>query len=1235
MSGWLRSLELHENVAAALAPPEGESEQYSYVRALTLEQLEHRLGRAGLGALAPAVWDGVQSLRRQEAATGLELSAKFASDGGTFQMAFGGLPAFHDGLEGLIGPPTLLGGSVREAMAHEHESSADSAVPFATSNGITGATPSAEWSFVVRPTATGAYVERGGDFRTRHPEWCRRPVPLDEMEERMEHAVNARLRERGHAALELDELIAGRLYTGPMYEKYNAVLRFFSAGRTAYGADEPVPFPQQRAEALALGRFVLHADAAGSGAGRRVWEFHNRYTTTIHAINSCVAKLGRLTSVSTVYRGFRGATLPQAFFEADPEEGFAGGVEFGFSSTTVDRAQAVHYAAGHASTVFEMRMGMVDRGADLAWLSQYPHEREILFPPLLALDALATRVDGSTLVVHARLDVPAAITLEQVVSKRRKLLLDVGASMRLEVRGALQATSEAHFAVGGQPIVCRRSNKPVTGTRYRHRRRGYSLSEEEYTKLPDEPPSADGKGPEVRADYEAVPPPWTPTECGARGELARGLVEVGVALARGPKWFTDDNNFKRALDETLWIKTVTSGAGAHPSRLDLSKSALLAALPDSIRHSKALAHLRMEECEALVSLGDGLGGCEALEELDLAGCRALASLPRSFGRLKALRLLSLRVCSSLTSIAHIGGCSKLERLDLRGATSLTEVPNEIGACDALEVLELGGCTSLSSLGAGIGRCKRLSKLHLTGCTSLTSLPEGGLSGCSALQTLSLGSCSALVSLPADMGLCSALESLNLSQCRALRALPDLRGCAQLSELALNSCDALTSLGSEVAGLAKLKRLRLQQCKALSSMEGFEGCAGLEELNLTQCVSLAALPDGLRDSMALKNLNARDCTSLSSLGEALAGCHGLATLNLEGCSSLALALPISMPVCEQLTYLHLKGCGALTLLANLGGLRRLEYLTLSKCTSLTAIDESIGECASLLSLDASGCTALASLPDGLGRTDLRSILLSGARSLVSLPASLGGCKRLLRVSLSDCEKLEMLPDSLGGCSELCEIHCENCVSLASLPETLAQCPSLSYFELSGCTALKRLPDLSRSGGTLRELRMNGCSALESLPSLGKMEACQELYLAGCSSLASLPLELPPALQLLGAKECTAFTTLPEAIGTCAQLKELELAGCTALTSLPDTIGRCEALAALNLCGCTSLASLPGGLAGCTKLYALNVCECDQLTNLPDLSQLVDLELVRPRGSHLPEHLAEWKQGGYKAIGGAAP
>ena len=40
-------------------------------------------------------------------------------------------------------------------------------------------------------------------------------------------------------------------------------------------------------------------------------------------------------------------------------------------------------ATGKPGLVFEMQMGMIDRGAELGWISQYPHERECLFAPLV------------------------------------------------------------------------------------------------------------------------------------------------------------------------------------------------------------------------------------------------------------------------------------------------------------------------------------------------------------------------------------------------------------------------------------------------------------------------------------------------------------------------------------------------------------------------------------------------------------------------------------------------------------------------------------------------------------------------------------------------------------------------------------------------------------------------------------------------------------------------------------
>jgi len=49
-------------------------------------------------------------------------------------------------------------------------------------------------------------------------------------------------------------------------------------------------------------------------------------------------------------------------------------------STTTNAEVAKTYAQGtdgRASTVFEIKMGMVDKGADISDFSQYPHERDI------------------------------------------------------------------------------------------------------------------------------------------------------------------------------------------------------------------------------------------------------------------------------------------------------------------------------------------------------------------------------------------------------------------------------------------------------------------------------------------------------------------------------------------------------------------------------------------------------------------------------------------------------------------------------------------------------------------------------------------------------------------------------------------------------------------------------------------------------------------------------------------
>ena len=131
-------------------------------------------------------------------------------------------------------------------------------------------------------------------------------------------------------------------------------------------------------------------------------------------INSAIVKLSKLTVACPIYRGIPGR-LPNEFLKRN-EYGVRGGIEPAFMSTTTDRKVAMDYAAGSkAGIVFCIQQGMVDRGADISWLSQYPHEQEILFAPLTGLEVQGTSVERSVVVVDLSVSINlTALTIEQV-----------------------------------------------------------------------------------------------------------------------------------------------------------------------------------------------------------------------------------------------------------------------------------------------------------------------------------------------------------------------------------------------------------------------------------------------------------------------------------------------------------------------------------------------------------------------------------------------------------------------------------------------------------------------------------------------------------------------------------------------------------------------------------------------------------------------------------------------------
>jgi hypothetical protein len=297
------------------------------------------------------ICDSIRKLRDFSAKSGsaLERNSKFSMDSDALKGDFSSLKQFYDGPEKLIGNPNP---KAAEGIMREHCERKNADKPHTTPNYNVTTTPRVEYYFVVDPhtyKVPEAFLGYPHTPRDKY-QWSApgkgvwtghhgRDVLV--LEHFTQHATAK------SAELQEPEVVAIRLYTGPMYLWYNAALRGFPAD--------------------------LHAKLEG-----------NRYETTIFCIISGIIKLSKLTKVPVdrrLYRGLQGMVLPDAFWGS--KDGFRGAVEKGLMSTTTDRSVAMKYSGsrdGKRSTVFEILAGRIDIGADLFWVSQYPGEREVPRP---------------------------------------------------------------------------------------------------------------------------------------------------------------------------------------------------------------------------------------------------------------------------------------------------------------------------------------------------------------------------------------------------------------------------------------------------------------------------------------------------------------------------------------------------------------------------------------------------------------------------------------------------------------------------------------------------------------------------------------------------------------------------------------------------------------------------------------------------------------------------------------
>ena len=297
-----------------------------------------------------------------------ELEADNKSKFASAELKFLGLAEFHKGLESRIGLPSTV--SFIDSMEEEHNTVEDPNYPELN--------PKLEWDIVMN-----GYTGQLSTYKVHKKR---------DIKHALNHYMTLHAERVKEANVNSAEMAALRLWTGPMHKLYTALYR-----------KDGVDFKS------------------------------SRYTTTLHAINSGISKIARSWTLPLnrkVFRGYSGAVLSDTFLIKDVF-GCTGGVEPSVLATTTDWDTAVFYSlrTGEktAAIIFEIEVGQVDRGANIGWLSQFPHEEEILFNALSNLEVMgkpyqAFTDKGSVLVYPVRVSVNLKSKTLDEFSTTRKVL---------------------------------------------------------------------------------------------------------------------------------------------------------------------------------------------------------------------------------------------------------------------------------------------------------------------------------------------------------------------------------------------------------------------------------------------------------------------------------------------------------------------------------------------------------------------------------------------------------------------------------------------------------------------------------------------------------------------------------------------------------------------------------------------------------------------------------------------
>jgi hypothetical protein len=407
---WLSEKQL-PIAADALRPLVGRgSDQLKTFSQLSPADIEH--AAAATCAIIPSMLKELHQELQAAFAVQSRIEADMKADPSKFndfyKMACGTITDFHKGLTGRVGMPHL---NFKNAMRQEHCERAGCDVQFTTGNYKITTTPRQEWQYIVENVPCPDMGHK------------RRLVPISELLQ-LDSSKTAKLCE--------EEVVAIVLYTGPMFQIYNTILR---------------RYPKEKFELFDKG--------------------DNQFSTTIFVLVSAVQKLSRFTRIplgTLLYRGLGGKVdLPDIFFQID-DKGCSGYAEWGFLSTTSDRDVALGYSGVKErrpkAMVMVIETSSIDRGADISEFSQYPGEKEFLYLPCSFLqrtrqgNGRAQVVDGGLVAfvsVRINLNIKTQ-TVEELQEQKKSLHMVSAKSMLSEVKYDL-VDWETSFGVDCPPYV--------------------------------------------------------------------------------------------------------------------------------------------------------------------------------------------------------------------------------------------------------------------------------------------------------------------------------------------------------------------------------------------------------------------------------------------------------------------------------------------------------------------------------------------------------------------------------------------------------------------------------------------------------------------------------------------------------------------------------------------------------------------------------------------------------------